>query len=80
MKTREYILSKQIQWALNQGIRLIGSKGRRGRQTYVSYLNDNIFELLDIDILNSFSDGDGCELNGSANCPERMQAVHSSIA
>ena len=44
MKAREYIISKQIQWALNQGIRLIGSKGRRGRQTYVSYLNDNLFE------------------------------------
>ena len=80
MKAREYILSKQIQWALNQGIRLIGSKGRRGRQTYVSYLNDNLFKLLDIDVLNSFSDGDGCELNGSANSPGKMQAVHSSIA
>jgi hypothetical protein len=26
MKAYEYILSKQIQWALNHGIKLVGSK------------------------------------------------------
>ena len=34
MKAYEYILAKQVQWALNRGIKLIGSKGRRGRPAY----------------------------------------------
>jgi len=35
----EYIVSKQIQWAKNNNIPLIGSKGERGRATYTVDLN-----------------------------------------
>lgn len=32
MNAREYILSKQIQWAYRNNIMLIGSKGDRGKE------------------------------------------------
>ena len=42
----EYIVTKQIQWAKNNDIPLIGSKGERGRPTYTLDLNQNLFEPL----------------------------------
>jgi len=79
MKAHEYILSKQIQWALNRGIKLIGSKRKRGRPSYVPNLDENLFMPLDHDVLENFSAGDGNELS-SADNPGKMQAVHSSSA
>ncbi len=46
MKAYEYILTKQIQWALNQNFALIGSKGNRGRPSYTKKLKDNLFQPL----------------------------------
>ncbi|MFH1704156.1 MAG: hypothetical protein ABIB41_12175 [Nitrospirota bacterium] len=80
MKAHEYILSKQITWALNQGIALIGSKGQRGRPTYASTLEQNLFEPLEPEVRKSFERGDGNEINGNPNSPAKMQAVHSSSA
>ena len=73
----DYIISKQILWALNNNIKLIGSKGARGRLAYTQKLRDNLFEPMLPDIKNSFMKGDGGELKGS---PSKMQAVHSSSA
>lgn len=80
MKAYEYIIAKQIQWALNQGISLIGSQGKRGRAAYTPVLDQNLFEPLDPDVSKSFESGDGGEINGSRNRPAKMQAVHSSSA
>ncbi len=77
MKAREYILSKQIQWAMNRGITLIGSKGERGRHAYTPTLDQNLFEPLDLEVRRCFENGDGSELKGN---PAKMQAVHSSSA
>jgi hypothetical protein len=80
MKPFEYILSKQYQWALNQGIPLTGSKGSRGRPAYTSSLNQNLFEPLAPDVEKSFLAGDGNEIIGGPDNPAKMQAVHSSSA
>lgn len=80
MKARKYILEKQIQWAKNRAIKLIGSKGNRGQRVYTSKLRQNLFEPLSTDVLKSFEKGDGNEINGSLNSPAKMQALHSSSA
>jgi len=80
MKAYEYILTKQTQWALNQGISLIGSQGKRGRQAYTQELSQNLFEPLDPTVKKSLESGDGGEINGSPDKPAKMQAVHSSSA
>ena len=46
MNSYEYIVSKQIQWALNHKIELIGSERDRGRPAYTLELKDNLFESL----------------------------------
>ena len=75
----KYILSKQTAWAINSGIHLVGSKGKRGRPAYTSELNQNLFQPLLPDVRASFVSGDGSEL-GSNEFPGKMQAVHSSSA
>jgi len=80
MKAYEYILAKQVQWALNRGIKLIGSKGRRGRPAYTFTLEQNLFEPLEPDVRECFKKGDGGEIIGSQDSPAKMQAVHSSSA
>lgn len=80
MKAHEHIISKQTQWALNRGIPLIGSEGRRGRLAYTPELNQNLFESLDSDVCESFAKADGHEISGSPCRPAKMQAVHSSSA
>jgi len=80
MKGYEYILAKQIQWAFNHGITLIGSKGQLGRQAYTSILEENLFMPLAPNVRDSFKKGDGAEILGSPNRPAKMQAVHSSSA
>lgn len=77
MKAYEYITSKQTQWALNRGIRLIGSKVTRGRPARTLDLDKNLFEPLNLDVRKSFEQGDGNEISGN---PSKMQAVHSSSA
>ena len=57
MNSYEYILSKQIQWALNNhNIKLIGRKGDRGRPAYTSKLEDNLFEPLSKKTIKEFWD------------------------
>ena len=80
MNVHEYILTKQIQWALNQNIELIGSKGNHGRKAYTSKLRANLFEPLSSDVRKSFEGGDGNEIKESPDGPAKMQAVHSSSA
>lgn len=65
MRAYEHILSKQIEWACNSGIDLIGSKGNRGRPAYTRTLDDNLFEPLNPGTVKSFRDGDGGELTGT---------------
>lgn len=74
MTAFDYILSKQIQWANNHNIKLIGSKGNRGRLAYAKTIEENLFEPLLPEVRNSFNEGDGNELSG------KMHAVHSSSA
>ncbi len=80
MRAYEYILTKQIQWALNRGISLIGSKGLRGRPAYTPQLDQNLFEPLEPSVQESFMTGDGNEIIGTPDSPAKMQAVHSSSA
>lgn len=80
MKAYDYILAKQSQWALNHGVKLVGSKGRRGRPAYTNSLEDNLFEPLLPEVRVSFEQGDGSEIMGSSDSPAKMQAVHSSSA
>jgi hypothetical protein len=77
MHAHEFILVKQIQWAINHGIPLIGSKGNRGRPAYTAELNKNLFEPLSAEVYESFEQGDGNEISGN---PAKMQALHSSSA
>jgi hypothetical protein len=80
MRAYEYILAKQVQWALNHGIPLIGSKGHRGRPAYTQRLDQNLFQSLEPEVLENFRKGDGKEVLGSPDNPAKMQAVHSSSA
>ena len=80
MRAHDYILAKQVQWAKNRGIALIGSKGERGRPVYTVSLDNNLFQPMDIDVLNSFKKGDGNEVKGTPGSPAKMQALHSSSA
>ena len=77
MKAYEYLLFKQIQWAQNKGIELVGSQGNRGRPLYVQNLKNNLFEPLTPEVEKAFRAGDGGELAGE---PAKMQAIHSSSA
>jgi hypothetical protein len=76
----EFIISKQIQWAKNHNIPLIGSEGDRGRPTYTLDLDQNLYEpLLEIN-RDQFLQGNGQEILGSQEKPAKMQALHSSSA
>ena len=77
MKALDYIKSRQINWALNRGLILQGSKGERGEKAYTVTLEENLFEPLLSEVKEQFEKGRGGELNGYP-CP--MQAVHSSAA
>jgi len=79
MNGYQYILVKQIEWAKNQGLDLIGSKIDRGRPSYTTTLDYNLFHPLLPDVRRSFAKGDGGEL-GSPGLPGKMQALHSSSA
>ena len=78
----EYILARQINWAENRGLDLVGSKGDRGRLAYTRTLNQNLFEPLTPGVLAQFMAGDGGEipLHPEPGIPGKMNAVHSSSA
>ena len=76
----EYIIAKQIQWAKNNNIPLIGSKGERGRATYTLDLSQNLFEPLLEENQKQFVSGNGQEVLSSLESPAKMQALHSSSA
>ncbi len=80
MNAYEYIQCKQIQWAKNHDIQLIGSKVECGRPTYTTNIDQNLFEPLNQSVRQSFMQGDGNEIENSAGYPAKMQAVHSSSA
>jgi len=80
MNSFEYIFSKQVSRAQNQGIDLVGSKGHRGRPAYTKTLDENLFEPLIQSVIDDFNAGDGGELNGNQGSPPKMHAVHSSSA
>jgi hypothetical protein len=80
MNTHEFILSKQEQWALRQGLSLIGSKDTRGRKVYTRNLDENLFEPLLSEVRQAIREGDGGELAGRLGSPPKMHALHSSAA
>jgi hypothetical protein len=79
MNRLDYIQAKQIAWAKNTGLALIGSKGARGQLVYTTTLEENLFQPLLPDVRASFAAGDGTEL-GFPGQPAKMQALHSSSA
>ncbi len=79
MNGYSYILTRQIAWANNHGIALIGCKGEHARPSYVRTLDENLFQPLSPDAMKAFREGDGDEI-GSPASPGKMQAVHSSSA
>lgn len=81
MTSYEQIVAKQIQWALNRGLHLVGSQLTRGRPTYTPKLDQNLFQPLLPTVQRQLMEGDGSELQREgAQYPGKMQAVHSSSA
>ena len=80
MNAREYILNKQVQWARNLGLELIGSKNEHGYKAYTKTLDENLFEPLSSKTREEFLAGDGSELSEDSEFPSKMQALHSSSA
>ena len=80
MNTVEQIISKQIEWANNKGLTLIGSQGVRGRKVYTTKLHENLFLPLTSQARKDLEGGDGGELNGTETRPAKIQALHSSSA
>ena len=77
MNGYNFIINKQINWAKNNDIELIGKKIDRGRKSYTKDLKDNIFQGLKKEVKSDISQGQGGELD---NYPPKMSAVHSSSA
>ena len=80
MNPREFIIAKQIEWAKNQKIDLIGSQGDRGQRVYIRTLTENLFQPLNSQTRNELLTGDGSELAVASNRPCKIQALHSSSA
>ena len=80
MNAFEQIISKQIEWAINKGLKLVGSAGDRGRKVYTTKLIDNLFMPLNEKSRQEIEGGDGGELKSKADSPAKMQALHSSSA
>ena len=78
MNEFEYILARQTAWALNRGLKLIGSAGNRGREIYTKSLDENLFQPLNHETKCEIEDGDGGELTSNDGRPAKMQALHSS--
>lgn len=80
MNAFNYIVEKQIQWALNHGKELVGGEGEKGRHTRTRELKDNLFRLLSPLVQEQIGKGDGNELKGEADKLPKMHALHSSSA
>ncbi len=80
LSSYEYIISKQILWAKNRGLKLVGSEGDRGRPAYTQNLELNLFLPLSESAHVGFYAGNGNEIGSSSDKPGKMQAVHSSSA
>ncbi len=80
MNALEKIISKQIEWAHNRKIKLIGSQGASGRKVYTRTVEDNLFQPLSEQTRKELIEGDGSELKIGANRPSKIQALHSSSA
>lgn len=80
MNAFDYILSRQVQWAHNNGIKLVGSRGDHGRLAYTQKLDDNLFQPLHPKVKAALERGAGGELNATNGSLPKMHAVHSSSA
>lgn len=80
MNASNQIIAKQIEWAKNKGLQLLGSAGDRGRRVYTTSIADNLFKQLNKKTKEELESGDGGELNSKAGKPAKIQALHSSSA
>jgi hypothetical protein len=80
MNTYEQIIARQIEWAKNKSLQLIGSAGDRGRKVYTMRIADNLFLPLNEKSKKELAGGDGGELKNKAGQPSKIQALHSSSA
>jgi len=80
MNSYKYIKEKQINWAKNKGLELIGSKIDKGKKVYTKTIDENLFIPLREETKNELLEGDGGELSSKGNNPARIQALHSSSA
>ena len=79
MNTHNYICSKQVIWASNKGIKLVGSHSDRGKAAYTKSLDENLFEPMSEDVQNQFNRGSGGELTPQQDGRRpKMFATHSS--
>ena len=74
-----YCKDRQIGWALERALPLIGSKGNRGEPAYTTTLDANLFEPLSPEARREIEQGDGDELVEKGG-PPKIYAVHSSAA
>jgi len=79
MNAYNLIISKQIEWAKNKGLQLVGSRRDRGRKVYTTSIGDNLFQPLNEKTREDLENGDGGELS-VAKGPAKIQALHSSSA
>ena len=80
MNISDHIITKQIEWAHNRGIELTGSQGNRGLKVYTTSIIENLFKPLSEQAKKDLKKGDGGELDGAADKPAKIQALHSSSA
>lgn len=80
MNGYNYILEKQLNWAKRNKLELVGSQIDKGKKTYTSTLEKNLFEPLLNKTLTEINQGDGGELKKDNNHAAKMCALHSSSA
>jgi hypothetical protein len=80
MNGYQSIKKRQVQWALNEGIPLLGSSGDRGEQVYCPSVEENLFEPISEIAREQIASGDGNELYSAGPVRAKMQALHSSSA
>jgi hypothetical protein len=80
MNAYEQIISRQIEWTKNKGLKLVGSKNEQGRKDYTKYFKDNLFQELNDGTRINLEGGDGGELSTEKSGPAKIQALHSSSA
>src|SRR4030066_543724 len=79
MNAYNLIISKQIEWAKNKGIQLVGSHTDQGRECYTTSIVDNLFQPLNERTREDLEHGDGGELSVT-KAPAKICALHSSSA